>query len=254
MSVELPEGAKEMWKEGRGSRLVVEFSGTSVMLRTNVFDPYSASSFQKKYGGEILREEHDAEHSALVVRGAARGPDGDGVEVLGWAPGLLCYGSDVPPKAIDAAFKVCSSMRRVGGIFTQGEMPEVHDEPVLAMKARSIETNQYSVQRVEEGELTCEQMLHELVLHNREDLVEIEERRGEHGPVRVWYAPREEGAETTKFEGFAVRGRYCCSFGTYPWLGEIPESDVTAMVSLCDRAGESGWPERFLPEPFQAGE
>lgn len=250
MSVELPEGAVETWLDGPGTRLEVQLSGVSVMLRTNMFKPHTPEGFQKKYGGELLREEHDSEHSALAVRGASGGGRSAGeLEVYGWAPGLMCIADDVPMNRLDEIFEVCASVRRVGGILNLGQAPKVHESTTLGMKSLSVETDQFNVQRVEERRLRCDNLLHTAVLYKREHLVEITERDGEYGKVKVWYEPVEDGEEATVLRGYAERDGQCCVFSTYDWVGPVPERDVAAVAGLCDKAAQPGWPLAFLPEP-----
>lgn len=248
LSIRIPPGVQENRPAGEYGQLVLELAGSTVSLQALEVAPYDAVSLVARFGGTVVKQDSGPGHVAVVVAGTDRESEHGTFEVGGWVPGFMCRAVNVPAEGVDAVFDICSSIRREGGILESGVPRRVIEEPVLGMPSISIEDTQYVVQRIEAGKLSCDQILHELVLWKRESDVKIKTRTSKNGAMKVWRAPAGEEDRATQTEGFAVRGKYCCYFKTYPWVSEIPEDDVAALADVCDEAAADGWPESLLPE------
>lgn len=245
MSVALPPGTKETWLEGPGSRLEVVVAGAKVILSTNTSPPHDSKSFREEFGGQVLRDERDSEHSALIAAGATKGPSEGFVHVLGWAPGLRCDGSNIPVDAADAVFAVCASIRRIGSVFAYGERPRVDKEPVLGLEGITIESDLFAISRVKRGDRSCGQILEDVTKYEPQQAIETHQR--EHGKVSVWESKWPGSEHVVRTNGWAERGEYCCSFSTVHWFERAAAEELEALVRICDAAEEDGWPGELLP-------
>ena len=245
MSVVLPPGRKEAWLGGSGSRLEVDVSGAQFVLRTNTLPPHDGESFQKEFGGRILRQEHDAEHSALIVEGATNGPGEGFVGVLGWAPGLLCRGSKVPLELADRVFESCASIRRKGALLGYGERPRVDREPVLGLEGTTIENDFFAISRVKWTDRSCAQLLEDVTKYEPQEAVQTHE--GKHGSLSVWESRWPDNQHVVRTNGWAERGEYCCSFSSVHWFERAGTEELEPLMRICDAAATDGWPGELLP-------
>lgn len=243
-SLRLVEG---MAPQRRPSRRGFEFevSGTQVSLFESPLAPDSADEFRATRGERVRKSEQDGEHSAFVL--ATR--TGEGEDVYGFAPGLLCYATEVPAETVDMVFDVCSSMRRVGGVLTYARLPEVEETQIFGQPALDIEAGQFGGSRILEGEgdLDCDGLL--TAVDYGRHASQVETLTLAHGDVRVWWSVDDEGDKHGQSKVFATRGNYCCGFELRPWFEPASRSDLGALAHVCDNAAQPDWPNAYLPPP-----